>query len=66
VSRSRAGGSGAVSVHDSGSDLLESISMKKLMALFIVASGCVMALGINCIPNVGNLIDLGGLLGGGN
>ncbi|MFO0837879.1 MAG: hypothetical protein U1D55_05085 [Phycisphaerae bacterium] len=35
------------------------MSKRKLALLLIVASGYVMALGLNCIPNIGSLLRLG-------
>jgi hypothetical protein len=36
---------------------------KKFAALLILTSGSLLALGFNCIPNLGTVFNLGGLLG---
>jgi hypothetical protein len=36
----------------------------KIAALCLMAGGFVMALGLNCLPNIGGTLDLSGLTGG--
>jgi len=34
------------------------MSKRKLMVLFLLTSGCLMALGLNCLPNIGGTLVL--------
>lgn len=36
------------------------MSKHKIMALLVLAGGCMMALGMNCIPNIGGTLNLTG------
>lgn len=40
------------------------MSKNKLMSLAILASGFTMALGLNCLPNIGRVTSIGGILNG--
>jgi hypothetical protein len=36
----------------------------KIAVMLLVAGSYMMALGLNCLPNIGGTLDLSGLLGG--